>query len=195
MFNRTYRHGFVIPACPKDEIFSSIWIEDGIDIKKDYSAGISKSEVVNNTFVVPAIDVARDYMQSQDLEREGLWICESGQPMDAELEAAKDKRIAYLTTLVDNGNKTYAKFGARGLDKIEESAKKAAVELGIEDQCDWVVAASRKREECTGCGTQVALLKDGAPPAYCPVCKSILNVERAKKLQEAYAQLNGTDKQ
>lgn len=189
-FNRTYRHGFVIPECPKGDIFSSVWIEDGVDIKKDYSAGIDKMDIVNNPFHILAIDIANDYMVAGNLAQEGVWVCESGKPTDEEVEKARDERTKYLTYQVDLGNKVYAQYGARSLDRIDASSKRAAVELGVDGDCEWVVGITRKREECIGCGTQVVCLKDGQPPAYCPICKSVLNVERAKLLQKSYAAIN-----
>lgn len=187
-FNRTYRHGFVIPSVPKGEVMSSIWVEDGIDIKNDYSAGTVGHEVNRIPITIQAKDIALDYMQADLLEREGVWICEAGKPTDAEIELAREKRRTFLLSRVEEGNKVYAKMGNRGLDQIPDSHKRAARELGLDSQCAWVVrgvVTAPQTVECSGCGTDVRLLKSGQAPAYCPTCKTVLNGELARALAQS----------
>lgn len=180
-FDRTYRNAMEIPACAPGEVFSSTWIEDAVDYKVVY-LGLGKDDKDVTPIPVMALDIAKDLLTNGDLEREGVWICPSSHPTEAEIEKAKDTRAVWLVKCVNDGNALYAKYGDRGIDQIPDFMKRAAKELG--ESCPWVLTGTTRKYQCEGCGTYVDNLRDGTPPAYCPNCKSVLNPERAAKLQQ-----------
>ena len=190
-FERSYKASYVVPACAQGEVFASLWIEDAEDMKMVYH-GIAKRDHEAIPVHIPAMDIAKDLMQASTLEREGVWICESGIPSEQEIQSARDKRTAYLITCVDAGDKLYAKYGQKGLDQIPDNYKRAVREL--REERDWVLGVLRQKSECPGCGTMVAALRNGKPPAYCPQCKSVLNVEAARELKELQASIKAAPK-
>ncbi len=186
---RSYKSDFLIPACKHGDIFSSVWIEDAVDIKMIYS-GLQKSDREAIPVDIPAELIARDLMQNvgiKGLEREGVWICKEGQPTDLQVHTAKQRREAELLARVNEGDKIYARLGQRGLDQIPDYDKRAVVELG--ETREWTLGKAKAKIQCEGCGTRVEPLGDGTAPAYCPNCHTVINEDRAQALEAKAARV------
>lgn len=187
--SRTYKNDFLIPACIPGSLFSSLWIEDAVDIKMVYS-GLQKSDREAIPVDIPAEMIAKDLMDSlgiKGLECEGVWLCKETQPTDAQVGTALHKREQELLKRVNDGDKLYARLGQRGLDQIPDYCKRAVVELG--EIREWVLGKAKAKIQCEGCGTRVEPLHDGSSPAYCPNCHTVINETRAQELEAKAARV------
>lgn len=168
---------FSLQPCPKDQPFVLLVIEDQTD-EKVLNHSMTEREFA--PFNVPAELVAQDILRTEDLEREGAFLCEGEQPTAAELSKAHTRRTAWLTQCVREGDALYGRFGNRALDQIPDYCKRAVEELG--EHKDWVFQLAAPKMQCPGCGDMVGLLRDGSKPAVCKGCGAILDAEKAKSL-------------
>lgn len=169
---RTYNVlGWRIPPCPEDKPFSSIVIDDQMDVKKVYTE-YDENKAEKIPVPVPVAQVVADYTANERLLQRGCFVIDAGQiPTEAQVNMARETRTKWLQMLVEAGDKEYAR--TKRVDEIPDYCKNAVAELHLKRE--WCITAPKKQKECPACGE---LINESA--AVCKTCKAILDPERAK---------------
>lgn len=168
---RTYNVlGWRIPACPEDKPFTSIIIEDQMDVKKIYTE-YDENKAEKIPVPVPVSQVIADYFANERLKERGCFVIDAGKiPTEQEVEAARDMRLKWLQMLVEAGDKEYMR--TKRIDEIPDYCKNAVKELHL--RREWAITAPPKQMECPACGEVIR-----ANVAVCRNCKAILRKDKA----------------
>lgn len=179
LIRRAYLNQILIPAKPDGAEYSATVITNCMDHKVFWQT-LEEKEIVD--FEVRASDIVRDIMQSEQLEDKGVFALPAGRttPTEKELATARKKRQDQLIRWALEGDRTYSKFGERGIQHIPDYCKRAVEELG--EKRGWVFSASKGKTQCKGCGKSVDLLNDGTEPAICSSCGAPINKALAVEL-------------
>jgi ribosomal protein L32 len=169
---RSYNwNGIELPACPKDQPYSTVVIHDHTDMRivaVDHWAEHSEKTPVTIT----AKEIVADFFANENLAQKGAFIPKGDVPTEEELANAHEARRNYLLKCVHDGQAEYSKSGR--IDDIPGEWKRAAVELGLD--FDWAKRMPPKMQECPACGE---MLKPGV--AICRGCGAILDREKARQ--------------
>lgn len=195
---------WTIPACPDGQEVSDALEIPGAFYFTDV-AKVSGLDVDYKWVTVDGADLARDIVgtsafrhESENLTRWGVFISQSPDPSENEIEAARQQwyercaekvREADDAYAVNNGMVTIptANGGSKSVSVINDDHRKAAQILGVADEKPWATK-SLKKTLCDECGTG-----NLSTAAFCKQCGNMLNEEAAKrKFPAKYAELMGT---
>lgn len=169
---RTYNVvGWRIPPCPEDKPFTSIVIDDQMDVKKIYTE-YDEDKAEKIPVPVPVNQVIADYFANERLEQRGCFTIDAGQiPSEQQVQKARETRVKWLEMLVNAGDKEYAR--TKRIDEIPDYCKTAVAELHLKRE--WCITAPPRQQECPACGEVIK-----ADAAICKTCKAILDPEKAR---------------
>jgi len=169
---RTYNVlGWKIPACPPDKPFTSIVIEDQMDVKKVYVT-YAENEAEKIPVPVPYQQVVADYFGNEKLAQKGCFTCAPDHiPTEAEVTNARNMRLKWLQGLVEAGDKEFMR--THKVDEIPDFCKLAVTELGLKRE--WAIVAPPPMTSCPACGETI-----NVGVAICKSCHAILDFEKAK---------------
>lgn len=170
---RTYNVlGWRIPACPPDKPFTSIVIEDQMDVKKIYVT-YAENEAEKIPVPIPYQQVVADYFGNEKLAQKGCFTCAPDHiPTEKEVTAARLMRTKWLQGLVEAGDKEFMR--THKVDEIPDFCKLAVEELGLKR--DWAIVAPQPMTQCPACFETIQV---GA--VICRSCHAIIDFEGAKK--------------
>jgi hypothetical protein len=162
--------GWRIPACPADKPFTSIVINDQIDVKKVYVT-YSESEAEKIPVPIPTDQIVADYFGNEKLKQKGCFVCAPDHiPTEKEVTEARNTRIKWLQGLVEAGDKEFMR--THKVDEIPDFCKTAVTELGLKRE--WAVVAPPPMTECPACGERI-----NVGVAICKSCHAILRKDKA----------------
>lgn len=168
---RTYNVlGWRIPACPPDKPFTSIVIDDQMDLKKIYvEYDESKAEII--PVPIPYQQVVADYFANEKLREKGCFTCAPDHiPTEQEITDARNTRTKWLQKLVEAGDKEFMR--THKVDEIPDFCKMAVEELGLKR--DWAIVAPPPMTSCPACFESINI-----SAVICKSCGAILDRERA----------------
>jgi len=170
---RTYNTlGWRIPACPADKPFTSIVIDDQMDVKKIYVT-YAESEAEKIPVPIPYQQVVADYFANERLTERGCFTCAPDHiPTEAEVTAARQTRIKWLQKLIEAGDKEFMR--TKKIEEIPDICKMAVDELGLKRE--WAIVAPPPMTQCPACGESI-----NVGVAICKGCHAILDFEKAKQ--------------
>jgi hypothetical protein len=150
---------FMLPARPKGQRFSSVWVEDDVDYE-DRGFDSPRQEVrysgrdVANSVLFPPAQAGPSWRDR------GAFVAAGDKPTEEELKAAEAARDTYRRKLIDDARFSFQKN--RHSRNIGDEAFWAAERMGLEE--DWLPLAANP---CPSCG--VAIKSDAAVCRHCGV--------------------------
>lgn len=177
------RGTYLIPACPEGKPYSEPCVIPGI-VADEFDLADGQGNMATNP--LEGLKVARDIVgitsaqpelgvMDPNRENWGVFIAEGEKPTDKELERAKKKLVAFMTIILNEGDKA-ARDTRAGVKEnpIVQIHYDAAVYL--KQKRDWN-ATPEQRQDCPGCGENIK-----PNIAKCPHCGAILDKIKAIEL-------------
>lgn len=186
---RSYALELKLKAADKTSGYSSVWLTGKRDYKRIYH-DLKNIELI--PIDITPEEIFKDLMANENLARQGCFIGTGRKtdpetklvqafPTSQEIAKGREARRTWLAKSVAEGDALFGKYGPRGIEQIPDYCKRAAVELDVSGGRPWLFTAPEAIQQCEGCGTKLATLKDGSSPAVCATCGAIL--DRAKALR------------
>jgi hypothetical protein len=187
---------YLIPACLPDKPYSKPLIINGIEnevypinetecavLPKSGRPGQLRGDGSGLLFAQQLLGEGPMLDRRQSLRNFGVFISSTQVPSEEDLQAARLALAERRQALVAEANEIYLTDRNNAAKLItKEWHHKAAIDLGrTKEECPWLgdVILPAERKKCGGCGTpyEVGI-------AICPVCKNILDEEKAAEMFE-----------
>lgn len=179
---------WTIPACPEGQEVSEPLVVPGAYYYTDV-AKVHGMDVDYKWVTVDGADLARDIVgtanfqhESNDLTRWGVFVSDTPNPSQGQIDAAREKWYDRCGEKVAEADQAYAinagmvtLENGKTVSNINKDHIEAAKILGVEDLKPWA-KKNAKLTACDECGT-------GNLPtaAFCKTCDNMLNEEAAKR--------------
>lgn len=161
---------FEVPGCSGLQPYSSLVIEDRRSMK-DYGDG--RYEPIK----VPGEEIARDLAETW--KDHGVFVSVNKVPTDTELEAARNRRLAWYREIYTEAVDSWTRYKQyRLINDRQRDAARELLKVGeIAELPEWVQASGPEtgRMGCPACGGEI---RYGA--AVCRHCGAILDEPRAQ---------------